>query len=178
MTIVPLTATPADTGKPAVKNSYVNGPVLTSTLATKELYMIFFYDSIEYLRPWKLATFFCAITLLILGSIYTPAPDWDIPITFIMGIATYLTAPWCMRALLERQWRHWPAMILATWLSVDGFYTLYWHYKDASVLAFMREANFTASLPIYGMAGIFWLYRGSLRQLLAELRSLLSSSFK
>lgn len=133
--------------------------------------MVFFDDKREYLRPWKLATFLCALVLLSLGSIYAPAPDWDIPITFIMGTATYLTAPWSMRSLLERRWRHWPAMLFATWFSVDGCYTAYWYFKDPMVLAFMRDANFTASLPIYGMAGAFWLYRGSLRELLSETRN-------
>lgn len=129
-------------------------------------------DILEFFRPWKLVTFSCAMVLLLLGSVYTPAPDWDIPITIIMGLATYLTAPWSMRVLLGRHWRYWPAMLLAAWLSIDGLYALYWHFKDPSVLAAMRDANFTVSLPIYGMAGIFWLYRGSLRELVCEIRAL------
>ena len=132
--------------------------------------MIFFEPPREYLRPWKVATFLAATAVLILGSIYTPAPDWDIPITLIMGLATYLTAPWSMRVALQRQWVYWPAMLLVTWFTVDGCYSLYWYWKAPAVLADMRDANFRASLPIYGMAGLFWLYRGSLRQLAAEVR--------
>ncbi len=133
--------------------------------------MNFFYDASEYLRPWKLATFACAIVLLVFGSIYAPAPDWDIPVSLIMGLATYFTAPCSMRAFLERRWRYWPAILFATWLSVDGLYALYWYFKSPTALAMMRDANFAASLCIYGMAGVFWIYRGSLRELHSEIRS-------
>lgn len=47
----------------------------------------------EYIRPWKLATLAVGIGLLVLGSFYLPAPDWDIPISFIMAVLTYLVAP-------------------------------------------------------------------------------------
>ena len=132
---------------------------------------IFFYELHEYVRPWKLLTLSLGITLLILGSYFTPAPDWDIPISFIMAICTYLTAPWSLRVLLERQWRYWPAMLLATWFSVDGCYAIYWYFKDPSVLALMRDVNFPASLGLYGICGVIWLYRGSLREFFSELNS-------
>lgn len=132
----------------------------------------------EYLRPWKLATLATGIALLILGSHYTPAPDWDVPISLIMAICTYLTAPWSMRVLLERRWREWPLMLLAVWFSVDGCYFLYWSWADPAVLPLMREANFWASLSLYGICGVIWLYRDSLQELYAELRQVLSQDKK
>jgi hypothetical protein len=39
----------------------------------------------ELLRPWKLCTLAIGIALLIAGSFYYQAPDWDIPIILIMG---------------------------------------------------------------------------------------------
>ncbi len=129
----------------------------------------------EYIRPWKLATLAVGIALLILGSFYLPAPDWDIPISFIMAVLTYLAAPWSLRVLLERRWRLWPAMLFVTWFSVDGCYWLYWHFKNPRALEQMRAANFAASLPLYGICGGIWLYRGSLRELFGELRGLLVS---
>ena len=42
----------------------------------------------EYLRPWKLATLAFGIALLIAGSFYYEAPDWDIPISLIMEPAS------------------------------------------------------------------------------------------
>lgn len=126
---------------------------------------------IEYCRPWKLFTLAIGIALLILGSFYQPAPDWDIPISFIMAFFSYLTAGWSMRTLLERRWRQWPLMLFFTWFTVDGCYAIYWYFKDPAVLALMRDVNFPASLSLYGMCGIVWLYRGSLSALYAELQT-------
>ena len=130
-------------------------------------------DLAEYARPWKLFTLALGIALLIVGSFYYEAPDWDIPISLIMAILAYLTAPWSLRVIVERRWRLWPAMLFATWFTVDGSYWLYWHFKNPVALELMREANFFASLALYGMCGIVWLYRGSLSELLSETRALL-----
>lgn len=129
----------------------------------------------EYLRPWKLFMLACGIALLIAGAFYYRAPDWDIPISLIMAILAYLTAPWSMRVLLERKWKLWPGMLLITWFSVDGCYWLYWHFTDPAALAAMREANFFASLSLYAICGVIWLYRGSLRDLAAEVRRCIRS---
>ena len=126
---------------------------------------------IEYFRPWKLFTLAIGITLLIFGSFYYSAPDWDIPISFIMAILAYLTAPWSLRVILERQWRRWPVMLFATWFTVDGCYAIYWSLKDPVALEMMRDANVLASLSLYGMCGILWLYRGGLEQLLSDVKS-------
>lgn len=125
----------------------------------------------EYLRPWKLITLAVGIALLIFGSFHYEAPDWDIPISLIMAFFAYLTAPWSLRVILERQWRLWPAMLLATWFSVDGCYAIYWSFKDPVALEMMRVANFPASLSLYGMCGIVWFYRGSLNQLFSDIRN-------
>jgi hypothetical protein len=130
----------------------------------------FFYPPSEYLRPWKLATFTSGVALMIAGSIYTPAPDWDIPISLIMPGITYLTAPCSVRAFVERRWRHLPLALLLIWLSVDGSYAIYWHFKDPWVLETMRSANAPISLVLYGLCGFIWLYRGSLRELYADVR--------
>ncbi len=130
----------------------------------------------EYLRQWKLATLACGIALLVVGSSYYQAPDWDIPVSFIMAILAYLTAPWSLRVLLERRWKLWPLMLFAAWFTVDGSYWLYWHYRNPSALEAMREANFFASLALYGLCGVLWLYRGSLRELFMELRQQLLTS--
>ncbi|HEU0188193.1 MAG TPA: hypothetical protein VFR06_09910 [Gallionellaceae bacterium] len=124
----------------------------------------------EYLRPWKLTTLAIGIALLIAGSFYYQAPDWDIPISFIMAILAYLTAPWSLRVLMERRWRQLPLAIVFTWFTVDGSYALYWHLKDPAALAAMREANFFASLALYGICGVVWLYRGSLREMPSDVR--------
>jgi len=132
----------------------------------------------EYLRPWKLLTLAGGVALLIAGSFYYRAPDWDIPISLIMALLAYLTAPWSLRVILERRWPLWPAALLATWFSVDGCYWIYWHFKDPVALATMRSANFAASLPLYGLCGALWLYRGSLLDLMRDLRQAVRSAGK
>lgn len=127
----------------------------------------------EYARPWKLCTLALGIAMLIVGCFYFEAPDWDIPISLIMAGLAYLSAPWSLRVILERRWMLLPAMLLATWFAVDGSYWLYWHFKDPVALELMRKANFFASLSLYGMCGVVWLYRGSLSELLSDARALL-----
>lgn len=126
----------------------------------------------EYLRPWKLGTLAIGIALLIAGAYYYEAPDWDIPISFIMAILAYLTAPWSLRVIVERRWRAFPAMLFATWFTVDGCYWLYWHFKNPVALELMREANFFASLVLYFVCGLVWYYRGSLREMLSDARAM------
>jgi hypothetical protein len=128
----------------------------------------------EYLRPWKLATLTLGIALLIGGSFYYEAPDWDIPISLIMALLAYLTAPWSLRVIVERQWRQWPAMLFAAWFTVDGCYWIYWHFKNPVALELMREVNFPASLSLYAMCGLVWYYRGSLRQAFSALGAVAS----
>ena len=122
----------------------------------------------EYLRPWKLFTLAAGIALLLVGAFKHYAPDWDVPISFIMALLAYLTAPWSLRVLLERRWRLLPLALLATWFTVDGCYALYWHFRAPEVLALMRAWNAPASLALYGVCGVLWLHRGSLRELLAD----------
>ena len=122
----------------------------------------------EYARPWKLVTLALGVALLIVGSFYYQALDWDIPISLIMAMLAYLTAAWSLRVVLERRWSLWPTMLFLTWFTVDGSYWLYWSFTNPVVLDLMRGANFLPSLCLYAMCGMIWLYRGSLRELLSE----------
>lgn len=124
----------------------------------------------ECRRPWKIVIFLIGLGLLIVGSFVFPAPDWDIPISIIMASFTYLTAGWSMHVMVERRWRDWPLMIFLTWWCVDGCYALYWSFVDPQALDFMREANWPASLSLYGMCGLVWYWNGSLKDLLKQFR--------
>lgn len=123
----------------------------------------------EYLRPWKLVSLGIGVALLIVGSFLFPTIDWDIPISLIMASLTYLSAPWALRVFLDRKWLYWPPALFATWFTVDGCYWIYWSLTNPEALV-MRSANFGASLALYGICGALWLYRGNLRDFLAELR--------
>jgi hypothetical protein len=120
----------------------------------------------EYIRPWKLFTLFIGIALLIAGSFYIPAPDWDIPISFIMALLAYLTASWSLHVIVERRWHYFPLMLFYTWFTVDGCYWIYWHFTNPLALELMRSANFLASLSLYWMCGLVWYYPGSLKDLI------------
>lgn len=119
----------------------------------------------ELLRPWKLVTLAIGLGLLIVGSLIYKAPDWDIPISIIMALVAYVTAPWCMRVMLERRWRDWPAMLLLTWFGVDGCYAAYWSVVNPEALEIMREANAPASLSLFWIVGLLWMYKGTLGEL-------------
>ncbi|QDA58469.1 hypothetical protein FHQ07_06645 [Thermomonas aquatica] len=125
----------------------------------------------EYVRPWKLFSLFCGIIFLLIGAWSSGLPDWDVPISFIMAIVTYLTAPCSLRVFLERRRKQFPQALFWTWVSVDGTYTIYWFFVDPAALI-LRPANAMASLALYGMCGLVWLYRGTLRQLVEFTASL------
>lgn len=116
------------------------------------------------------------LALLFAGALYDQAIDWDIPISLVMAGLAYLTAPWSVRVLWHRRWRQWPLMLFTVWFSVDGSYWIYWHFKNPNALEMMRSANFPASLSLYALCGVLWLYRGSLRELLADLRKALHAA--
>ena len=122
----------------------------------------------ELLRPWKLSTLAIGLTLLVIGAFYYQAPDWDVPISFIMAGLSYLSASRSMHVLMERRWRQWPLMLLMTWFSVDGCYWFYWSWKNPVALELMRSANAPASLALYWMCGLVWFFRGTLRELIAD----------
>jgi hypothetical protein len=124
----------------------------------------------EYARPWKLLSLAAGIALLVAGAYYHEAPDWDVPISFIMAGLTYLTAPWSMRVLVTREWKKFPLMLLYAWFTVDGCYWAYWSVKNPRAVEMMRDANWPASLALYAICGLLWYYRGSLRELWAEAR--------
>ena len=124
----------------------------------------------EYKRPWKLFSLTCGILLLIIGAFYYEAPDWDIPISLIMAAFAYLTSSWSLRVLTKRRWRYFPVMLFFTWFTVDGCYSIYWSIKDPQALALMRDVNFLASLSLYLMCGLVWLYRGSLKGMIHDIK--------
>ena len=124
----------------------------------------------ELIRPWKLFSLGVGIALLICGSFYYTAPDWDISISLIMASFAYLSAAWSMHVMVERRWHDFPLMIFATWWTVDGCYALYWYFRDSAALDMMRSANAPASLCLYWMCGLVWYWNGSLHELVAQMR--------
>lgn len=119
----------------------------------------------EYLRPWKLSTLGIGVALLIYGSFYYKAPDWDIPISLIMAFFAYIYAPWSLRVLLEHDWANFPKMLFVSWFTIDGCYSIYWYIVDPVAWDLMREVNAPASLCLYLSCGLVWYHNGTLKEM-------------
>ena len=126
----------------------------------------YLYNRAEYLRPWKLFSLAFGIAFLIAGALWSGLPDWDIAISLIMALPAYLTAPCSMRVLLERRWGKAHIALFWTWFSVDGTYAIYWFLRDPAVLDALRHANAAASMALYGMCGLIWYPKASLREMI------------
>ncbi len=65
----------------------------------------------DYRRPWKLFSLFCGIAILVVSSFVEQAMDWDIAISLLMAISTYIFAPITSRTLFiaefRKQWHYW-----------------------------------------------------------------------
>ena len=110
----------------------------------------------ELLNPWRLASLGVGLVLLVLGSVYLPSDDWDVPLCFVMGLPAYVLAPWTVRQAFGLRWKWLVPAAFAFWLTVDGTYTLYWSLKDFPHLAEFRPANFFYCTPIFWIAGCLW----------------------
>jgi hypothetical protein len=48
----------------------------------------------ELIRPWKLLTLVAGLGLLIYGSAIHRFSDWDVGVSVLMGVLTYIVSPW------------------------------------------------------------------------------------
>lgn len=108
-----------------------------------------------YLAPWRLASLGAGIALLIAGSRYQPAPDWDVGVSVLMATCTYIAAPFFVDTLWRRRWTLLPLAILGAWFAVDGCYWLYWSLVDPAALV-MRDIQWEASLCFFLICGMIW----------------------
>ena len=122
----------------------------------------------EYLRPWKLFTLAIGLALLVLGAFHYNQPDWDVGISFAMGLLAYFTAPWGIRVIKARRWKLLPLALLAFWFTVDGSYVLYNSWVGRPVWPELRAANFFASSLLYLLCGFIWLPRMTFREVLSS----------
>jgi hypothetical protein len=134
----------------------------------------------ELWRPWKLATFCGAMAVLLYGALVMDISDWDVGVTLLMGLETYVLAPWCAQ-LLWRAWRERPvgaATLVRVVVSaavavfvVDTSYVIYHRWAGNTML---RADNFQASMPLFYLAGVLWSWRGTVGELVARVRTALA----
>jgi len=134
---------------------------------------------LELLRPWKLATFALGMLWLIYGALCYGICDWDVGISLIMGGLTYLCAPWSVTTIsnsLRSRPPAWPlriaAALIPTMLTVDW---VYWLYHTTVGNKMLRWENFKVSMALYFICGIFWCYRGTLKDFVGEVRKAAST---
>lgn len=123
----------------------------------------------EAFRPWKMLFLAFGILLLIAGSFYEDLPDWDIGVSIIMTVLTYISAPHLIASISSGKWTNVPAGMFMAWLSIDGSYCA---YNIAVGHPYFREANLLPSTALYFLVGMILQWRGSLYQLTLQLRSL------
>ncbi len=124
----------------------------------------------ELFRPWKLATLLIGILILIYGAYVEQLPDWDNGLSVYMALLTYLSAPWAVRAIIERRYRWWPVAAFWFWFSVDGSY-MSWNGMVGHPT--YRMENLACSGILYLICGFIWLHRGPLKTLLTARRGLI-----
>jgi hypothetical protein len=130
----------------------------------------------ELIRPWKIMSFCCAMILLLYGALTYDIVDWDVGVTLVMGSLTYIMAPWCVYIILSAiRYRRkfwffhiWVALLIGLFV-VDWAYMIYHTLTENQTL---RTANLYASTPLFYLAGAVWLYRGSLKDFMANIRKL------
>jgi len=129
---------------------------------------------LELRRPWKIVSFGVGMLWLLYGAFCYEISDWDVGISILMGGLTYFFAPWSVLTIYRAfRSRHgvWPLRIVAALLpamfTVDW---VYWLYHRAAGNQMLRWENFKVSMALYFICGIAWCYRGSMRDLAAEIR--------
>lgn len=110
---------------------------------------------------------------LLYGALVYDISDWDIGISLIMGGLTYVCAPWSLYIIFNAtryRPRRWPLQLVAAFLpaifAVDWSYLLYHSVMGNRML---RWENFKVSSALYFICGSIWYYRGSIRDLMAEI---------
>lgn len=130
----------------------------------------------EYFRFWKLMGLCLTICFLIIGSIIFKLPDWDIPISIIMALLTYILSPISLWLLLNLKNQTLLTKIIKTiisscfcWLTVDFIYCSYNNYFYHH---YYRESNFIVSFVLYWISSLFLGYSGDFKSLCKDIQKI------
>jgi hypothetical protein len=103
---------------------------------------------------WKPITFLFGFAWLLWGALFFDYPDWDVGVSVVMALSTYLTADKAVGWILSGKPRNLLAAALVSWWAVDGSYTLYWSIVRPEVM--IREGQWAMSLCLFLLAGFIW----------------------
>lgn len=128
---------------------------------------------LELLRPWKLVSLSIGMGYYIWGAIHYGCPTWDIPVSVIMSILTYIFAPWTVSSiyyLLSNRPPKWflgvSICMCVIYACASGSYELYnyWHLGYWPPPTYWVNLYYS-SLMFFG-AGMVWKFQGTFMELL------------
>jgi len=130
----------------------------------------------EMFRPWKLITFFIALGYYIWGAIHYQCPTWDVPISIIMSLLTYVFAPWTVSniyRLIATRPSGWLLRILGCMLLMyacaSGSYELYNWWNLGYWPPPTYWVNLYYSMLMFFAAGMLWRFNGTFAELLKSI---------
>lgn len=106
-----------------------------------------------YINTWRIFTLTVGLALLILGIDYYDAPDWDLGVSLLMGLTTYVVMPQFDRFIRGPE-KNWLVAACIASVAVDTTYGLYWDYMENHVASQM--VNYPASLSLFLMCWFVW----------------------
>ncbi len=125
-------------------------------------------------RPWVLASGAVGTAFFVWGAGYFDAPTWDVGVSWLMSILCLLFAPAGWLLLLyggrRRDWRMIAGGLAIVYAIASGSYEIYNTIRMGEhPITYWYNIGF--SVPVTIIAGLLWSYDGSLRDMLAEVRS-------
>ena len=129
------------------------------------------------LRPWKLVSFALGTAFFIWGADAFDAPTWDVPVSVLMSVATFLLAPWsidqALIGLRHRGGRQRLRLLVGAagiYCCGSGSYEIY-HLIHSGWHPPTYWENLFFSVPTAIVAGMLWRLDLSLRELWAATRN-------
>jgi hypothetical protein len=128
------------------------------------------------LRPWKICTFLLGTAFFIWGAYAFDAPTWDVPVSILMSIVTFLLAPWSVDQLVLGVLGHGLqrlrliAGLAGIYACGSGSYEIYhviwsgWHPPT-------YWENFFFSIPTAAVAGLLWRLDMSVLEIWGKVRA-------
>lgn len=107
-------------------------------------------------KLFKNITFAIGFSWLILGAITYKIQDWDIGVSVILAVYTYLTAEWAVTALLDKQYRKYPVALISALVAPYALYIAYWTLQGKESV--MLSGNLYLVTSLYLIYGVSWAF--------------------
>lgn len=111
-------------------------------------------------QPWRLGTGIVAIVGLTVVAPHTGDPYWDYTVALLMGVCTWLSAPWVVGLALR--WHRHPRSLAEAYVAACAWlFSASWSYDGWNLIRLGHYpltwiANIGASTGLYVLAGLMW----------------------